>query len=176
MWQRCGWAWAYTSASVLPQAEDAPVSAAAVEERLLADPQRQAVQRAPLAALEALAVEEDAGAVVGAGRPATAVGTLEGPAGAPGLVTQLPLVGGQALGVLADAGDAASLASRIDWVLEDEVLEYLDANYDAVQADMDSCSTTLQPKEGDRRKRHELSRSATKAICLSAFTLSVKFD
>ena len=62
------------------------------------------------------------------------------------------------------------------WVLEDEVLEYLDANYDAVQADMDSCSTTLQPKEGDRRKRHELSRSATKAICLSAFTLSVKFD
>ena len=61
-------------------------------------------------------------------------------------------------------------------VLEDEVLEYLEANYDAVQADMDACSTTVQPKEGDRRKRHELSRSATKAICLSAFTLSVKFD
>ena len=62
------------------------------------------------------------------------------------------------------------------WVLEDEVLEYLDANYDAVQADMDACSTTVQPKEGDRRKRHELSRSATKSICLSAFTLSVKFE
>jgi hypothetical protein len=62
------------------------------------------------------------------------------------------------------------------WVLEDEVLEYLEEHYDAVQADMDACSTTIQPKEGDRRKRHELSRSATKAITLSAFTLSVKFD
>jgi hypothetical protein len=62
------------------------------------------------------------------------------------------------------------------WILEDEVLEYLEEHYDAVQADMDSCSTTIQPKEGDRRKRHELSRSATKSITLSAFTLSVKFD
>jgi hypothetical protein len=62
------------------------------------------------------------------------------------------------------------------WVLEDEVLEYLEANYDAIQQDMDACSTTIQPKEGDRRKRHELSRSATKSICLSAFSLSVKFE
>ncbi len=62
------------------------------------------------------------------------------------------------------------------WVLEDEVLPYLEANYDAIQADMDACSTTITPKEGDRRKRHELSRSATKSITLSAFTLSVKFD
>lgn len=61
------------------------------------------------------------------------------------------------------------------WILEDEVLEYLETNYEAVQADMDACSTTVQPKEGDRRKRHELSRSATKSITLSAFTLSVKF-
>lgn len=62
------------------------------------------------------------------------------------------------------------------WVLEDEVLEYLEAQYDAVQSDMDSCSTTIQPKDGDRRKRHELSRSATKSITLSAFPLSVKFE
>jgi hypothetical protein len=62
------------------------------------------------------------------------------------------------------------------WVLEDGVLDYLEANYEAVQTDMDACSTTIQPKEGDRRKRHELSRSATKSICLSAFPLSVKFE
>lgn len=62
------------------------------------------------------------------------------------------------------------------WVLDDEVLDYLEANYDAVQKDMDSCSTTIRPKEGDRRKRHELSRSATKSITLSAFPLSVSFD
>ncbi len=62
------------------------------------------------------------------------------------------------------------------WVLEDEVLTYLEENYEAVQKDMDACSTTIQPKEGDRRKRHELSRSATKSITLSAFPLSVSFD
>lgn len=62
------------------------------------------------------------------------------------------------------------------WVLEDEVLDYLEAHYEEVQKDMDECSTTIQPKEGDRRKRHELSRSATKSMTLSAFTLSVKFE
>jgi hypothetical protein len=62
------------------------------------------------------------------------------------------------------------------WVFEDEVLDYLEAHYDEVQTDMDECSTTIQPKEGDRRKRHELSRSATKSMTLSAFTLSVKFE
>lgn len=62
------------------------------------------------------------------------------------------------------------------WVLEDEVLEYLEANYDAVQADMDACSTSIQAAEGGRRKRHELSRSATKSIVHSAFPVSVKFE
>ncbi len=62
------------------------------------------------------------------------------------------------------------------WVLEDEVLEYLDANFDAVQADMDACSTSIQPAETGRRKRHELSRSATKSVCYAAFPVSVKFE
>lgn len=62
------------------------------------------------------------------------------------------------------------------WVLEDGVLDYLEAHYDEVQSDMDSRSTTIQPKDGGRRKRHELSRSATKSMTLSAFTLSVKFE
>jgi hypothetical protein len=63
-----------------------------------------------------------------------------------------------------------------NWILEDEVLDYLEANYDAVQADMDECSTTIQPAEGGRRKRHELSRSATKSVCHAAFPVSVKFE
>ncbi len=62
------------------------------------------------------------------------------------------------------------------WVLEDEVLDYLEANFDAVQADMDECSTSVQPMDGGRRKRHELSRSATKSVCHSAFPVSVKFE
>jgi len=63
-----------------------------------------------------------------------------------------------------------------NWILEDEVLDYLEANYDAVQKDMDECSTTIQPTEGGRRKRHELSRSATKSVCHAAFPVSVKFE
>ncbi len=62
------------------------------------------------------------------------------------------------------------------WVLEDEVLEYLEANFDAVQADMDSCSTVVRPSENGRRKRHELSRSATKTICHTPLPITVKFD
>jgi len=62
------------------------------------------------------------------------------------------------------------------WVLEDEVLDYLEANFEAVQKDMDECSTSIQPTETGRRKRHELSRSATKSVCYAAFTVSVKFE
>ncbi len=62
------------------------------------------------------------------------------------------------------------------WVLEDEVLDYLETNYDAVQKDMDECSTSIQPVDGTRRKRHELSRSATKSVVHSAFPVSVKFE
>jgi hypothetical protein len=54
-----------------------------------------------------------------------------------------------------------------EWAIQDEVLEYLETHYDEVQADMDECSTTIAPKDGERRKRHELSRSATKAMCLA---------
>ena len=63
-----------------------------------------------------------------------------------------------------------------EWAIQDEVLEYLEAHYDEVQADMDECSTTIVPKDGERRKRHELSRSATKAMCLHSVTVKVSFD
>jgi hypothetical protein len=63
-----------------------------------------------------------------------------------------------------------------EWAIQDEVLEYLETHYDEVQADMDECSTTIAPKDGERRKRHELSRSATKAMCLHSVTVRVSFD
>ena len=63
-----------------------------------------------------------------------------------------------------------------EWAIQDEVLDYLEANYDDVQKDMDWCSTTIAPKEGERRKRHELSRSATKSVCLHSVTVKVSFD
>lgn len=62
------------------------------------------------------------------------------------------------------------------WVIEDEVLDYLEANLEAVQKDMDECSTVIRPNEDGRRKRHELSRSATKSVCHAPIPVVVKFD
>jgi hypothetical protein len=64
-----------------------------------------------------------------------------------------------------------------EWAIQDEVLNYLEQNYDDIHADMESCSTTIQPKEaGERRKRHELSRSATKAVRHHDVKVVVSFD
>jgi len=62
------------------------------------------------------------------------------------------------------------------WVIEDEVLDYLEAHLDEVQTDMDSCSTLIRPNEDGRRKRHELSRSATKSVCHTSLPVVIKFD
>lgn len=63
-----------------------------------------------------------------------------------------------------------------EWAIQDEVMDYLDEHYDDVQKDMDECSTTIAPRDGERRKRHELSRSATKSVCLHSVTVKVSFD
>jgi hypothetical protein len=61
-----------------------------------------------------------------------------------------------------------------EWAIQDEVLDYLVENLEDVQKDMDECSTTLQETD-DKRKRHELSRSATKSICRHDVRVSVSF-
>lgn len=65
--------------------------------------------------------------------------------------------------------------SFFEWAIQDEVLDYLEAHYEEVQKDMDDCSTTIQPKDGERRKRHELSRSATKSVCMHNIPVTVSF-
>lgn len=62
-----------------------------------------------------------------------------------------------------------------EWAIQDEVLDYLETNYESVQQDMDTCSTTVEPKDGARRKRHELSRSAMKSVCRHDVKISVSF-
>jgi hypothetical protein len=62
-----------------------------------------------------------------------------------------------------------------EWALQDGVLDYLEEHFDDVQRDMDECSTVLQQTEG-RKKRHELSRSATNSVCHHAVPVSVSFD
>ena len=64
--------------------------------------------------------------------------------------------------------------SFFEWAIQDEILDYLETHYDDIQKDMDECSTTLQAAEG-RRKRHELSRSATKTVCRHDVCVSVSF-
>jgi hypothetical protein len=66
-----------------------------------------------------------------------------------------------------------------EWALQDDVLKYLEEHYDEIHADMEACSTTIQPKtteEGVRRKRHELSRSATKAVRHHDVKVVVSFE
>lgn len=63
------------------------------------------------------------------------------------------------------------------WVIQDEILDYLEKNFDDVQKDMDDHSTTIRMKdESGRRKRHELSRSATKTVCRHDIAVSVSFQ
>jgi len=62
-----------------------------------------------------------------------------------------------------------------EWALQDGVLDYLEEHFDDVQRDMDECSTTIQQTEG-RKKRHELSRSATKSVCHHDVPVSVSFN
>jgi pyrroloquinoline quinone (PQQ) biosynthesis protein C len=62
-----------------------------------------------------------------------------------------------------------------EWAIQEEVLDFLQEHLEEVQKDMDDCSTTIQPQEG-RKKRHELSRSATKSICMHDVRVPVKFD
>lgn len=61
-----------------------------------------------------------------------------------------------------------------EWAIQDEVLDYLDSHFEDIQRDMDESSTTIQPTEG-RKKRHELSRSATKTVCRHDVRVSVSF-
>lgn len=74
-----------------------------------------------------------------------------------------------------DMNTTVGQLSFFEWAIQDEVLDYLEEHYDEVQKDMDECSTTIATKDGERRKRHELSRSATKSVCLHSIPVSVSF-
>jgi hypothetical protein len=62
-----------------------------------------------------------------------------------------------------------------EWAVQDEVLDYLEAHYDEIHADMEACSQVVTNTEEGRRKRHELSRSATKSVCLHSVPVKVSF-
>lgn len=62
-----------------------------------------------------------------------------------------------------------------EWAIQDEVLDYIEKNHAAIQTDMDTRSH--EPKnDSSMRKRHELSRSATKSLKHHNVSVTVKFD
>lgn len=67
--------------------------------------------------------------------------------------------------------------SFFEWAIQDEVLDYLETNYDIVHADMEQSTQTISNKHMDgRKKRHELSKSATKSITYHDVRTVVKFN
>jgi hypothetical protein len=66
-----------------------------------------------------------------------------------------------------------------EWILSDEILEFLEKNKDHVHEDMEERlqelkDTTVKPSE--RRKRHELSQSATNSLSRHDIRIKVSFD
>ena len=68
------------------------------------------------------------------------------------------------------------------WALENKVVEYIDINYDTIEKDMNSRNSTSKRKETivdnskTRKKREELSVSATKSIKKEKVEIIVQFN
>ena len=61
-----------------------------------------------------------------------------------------------------------------EWAIEDEILDYIERNYDAIHTDMED---RLRESEPDKhKKRHELSKSATNSLKYHDVRVTVKFD
>jgi hypothetical protein len=63
-----------------------------------------------------------------------------------------------------------------EWALTDEVLDYLEQNRETVHADMETRLHEAKDAEGPKKKRHELSHSATKSMTRHNVRVTVKFD
>jgi hypothetical protein len=64
-----------------------------------------------------------------------------------------------------------------EWAITDEVLDYLDTHRDKVHADMEArLHEAKDTADGPKRKRHELSHSATKSMTRHDVRVTVKFD
>jgi hypothetical protein len=67
------------------------------------------------------------------------------------------------------------------WALENQVVDYIETNYDVIEKDMNSRNSTSKRKESvvdntkTRKKREELSLSATKSIKKELVEIVVKF-
>jgi hypothetical protein len=68
------------------------------------------------------------------------------------------------------------------WAIENQVLEYIEKNYDEIEADMNSRNSISkkvgedEPDNKTRKKREELSVSACKTIKKESVKIVVKFN
>jgi hypothetical protein len=66
------------------------------------------------------------------------------------------------------------------WALENEVISYIEKNYATIEADMNGRNSTSKRKlpsiSKTRKKREELSVSASKSIKKESVEIIVKFD
>ena len=68
------------------------------------------------------------------------------------------------------------------WAIENQVINYIEENYDTIEKDMNNRNSTSKRKETitdnskTRKKREELSVSATKSIKKEEVEIVVKFD
>ncbi len=68
------------------------------------------------------------------------------------------------------------------WAIENKVIDYIEANYDIIEKDMNNRNSTSKRKESvvdnskTRKKREELSISATKSIKKEDVEIVVKFN
>jgi hypothetical protein len=63
-----------------------------------------------------------------------------------------------------------------EWAISDEVLDYLEKNRDTIHADMETRLHEAKETDGPKKKRHELSNSATKSMTRHDVRVTVKFD
>ena len=63
-----------------------------------------------------------------------------------------------------------------EWAISDEVLDYLEKNRETIHADMETRLHEAKEVGGPKKKRHELSHSATKSMTRHDVRVTFKFD
>uniref|UniRef100_A0A6C0EPG8 Uncharacterized protein n=1 Tax=viral metagenome TaxID=1070528 RepID=A0A6C0EPG8_9ZZZZ len=63
-----------------------------------------------------------------------------------------------------------------EWAVSDDILDYLEKHHAEVHADMEARLHETKEESAPRKKRHELSRSATKSLARHDVNVKVSFE
>jgi len=75
-----------------------------------------------------------------------------------------------------DVNTTVGQLNFFEWAISDDILEYLERHHDAVHADMEARLHEPTEENVNRKKRHELSNSATKSIAKHNVNVKISFD